>query len=341
MKFPLRKQIFFSFLFLVVSFAGYAKNIPPRPDKLVNDYVNVLSSSDRKNLEDKLDRFDKYTGIQIAIVLDSSLEGENIDKYSNRLFNTWGIGQKGKDNGILIYAATRDRKVRIEIGSGLEKFLTNAQCRKIINQVITPYFKDGRYAMGLETASGYLFYEAANIDSVALGNLRVKGEKVSSQFEILLHVYQRHSDLIGKLLVAVKSTTNFKKSNIIELEEARKSASLVYVDISDLNPEIITHFQKAQDTLQNALTRFMLATEKYSKLKSNQSFSDLTSELEGCENRISLERRNYNEAVKDYNTTYKEFAQKSILKALGFTPKGFFAATASDIAPPTVKFNDK
>lgn len=165
MKFRLAIKTIFLFAFLAFSGSiGFSKDIPkqPSPFMLVVDNANVLGSNERDELERKLRLFNDSSSTQISIVIDNSLEGEDIFDYSNRLAQAWGIGQKGKNNGILIYAAIQDRKVYIQVGYGLESVVTDAASKKIIDSYIRPAFKAGSYYQGLDQASGILIKLSKN-----------------------------------------------------------------------------------------------------------------------------------------------------------------------------------
>jgi len=149
------------FLSLIVNsfFIGVkAQNIPApsNPPKLVNDFANVLSEAQEQALEQKLIAFEDSTSNQLAIVLINSLEGYEIADYSVQLGTKWGIGTK-KNNGILLLAAIEDRKIRIEVGYGLEAVITDAISKRIITQTIKPFFKQTQYYEGLDAATNDLF----------------------------------------------------------------------------------------------------------------------------------------------------------------------------------------
>jgi len=129
------------------------KDIPSRPNTLVNDYANVLGGDNRQLLERKLDDYNDSTSTQIAIVLIHSLSGYDIDSYGTALGRKWGIGQKGKNNGLLILAAIDDRKVTIQTGYGMEGSIPDAITNQIINDDIKPHFKQGDYYGGLDQAT--------------------------------------------------------------------------------------------------------------------------------------------------------------------------------------------
>lgn len=130
----------------------FAKDIPPRPQTMVSDYAGILSPGQISALEQKLRAYEDSTSTQIAIVIDRSLEGEDAFEYSFRLAQAWGIGQKDKDNGVLIYVAQAERKIRIVTNSGVQGFLTDALSKRIIETTITPAFKKGDFYGGLDGA---------------------------------------------------------------------------------------------------------------------------------------------------------------------------------------------
>lgn len=149
----LRIKLFFAFIF--VSFFVFAKETPPvpNPPRLVNDFAGILQAQESAQLEQKLRIYNDSSSTQIAIVVENSLEGDDVFDYSFRLAQAWGIGQKGKNNGALIYIAIQDRKIRIQVGYGLEATLTDAACKQIIEELIKPTFKQQQYYAGLDAAT--------------------------------------------------------------------------------------------------------------------------------------------------------------------------------------------
>ena len=143
-----------SLIFFVVIGNLHAKDLPQQfnPPRLVNDYVGILSQQEFMSLESKLVAYNDSTSTQIAILIERSTEGEDIFSYTQRLAESWGIGQSGKDNGVLLYMATEDRKLRIHTGYGAEFFLTDALAKRIIDNVIIPNFKNGNYFQGFDRA---------------------------------------------------------------------------------------------------------------------------------------------------------------------------------------------
>lgn len=123
------------------------------PQGYVSDFAGVLDSARRARIEQFLAQVESRDGVEIAVVVLPSLEGGEIDDFSNRLFSHWGIGKRGKDNGVLLLAAIEDRKVRIEVGYGLEPTLTDARAGWILDREVLPAFRDGRYADGLDAGA--------------------------------------------------------------------------------------------------------------------------------------------------------------------------------------------
>ncbi len=140
---------------LLLPFLLAAKEVPPAPNppKLVNDYVGLLSGGEVQALEQKLVAYDDSTSTQIAIVIEQSLEGDDVFDYSNRLARSWGIGREGKNNGVLIYVAISDRKLWIQTGRGAEGFLPDVLAKRIIERIITPNFRQQNYYQGLDQAT--------------------------------------------------------------------------------------------------------------------------------------------------------------------------------------------
>ncbi len=153
MRFKTLLPLFFTFLAINLQ---AAKEIPPRSNTIVTDYIRLLQPAERNALERKLVAYDDSTSTQIAIVIDRSLEGEEIFDYSYRLAEAWGIGGAEDNNGVLIYIAFEDRKLYIQTGYGVEGFLTDAMANRIIERVITPAFRQQSYYQGLDQATNII-----------------------------------------------------------------------------------------------------------------------------------------------------------------------------------------
>jgi uncharacterized protein len=134
---------------LLGSFMLSAKKVPPRPEKLVNDYAGVLQADENQRLEKMLRDWDDSTSTQIAVVIDPSLEGADLWTYVHELFNTWGIGQAKHNNGVLIYIALKEKRIRIHTGRGAEQFLGDIRSSHIIRDVLAPAMASGEYYTGI------------------------------------------------------------------------------------------------------------------------------------------------------------------------------------------------
>ncbi len=147
-----RKILFLFLLFLSFPFSGKAYYDLGKPAGYINDYAHVLTASQKESLNGKISVFEKETGNEIAVVFIQSLKDDTIENFAVKLFEQWGIGKKDKDNGVLILIAIDDRKMRIEVGYGLEGALTDAQASWIINDVMKPAFKESSYYQGVDGA---------------------------------------------------------------------------------------------------------------------------------------------------------------------------------------------
>jgi uncharacterized protein len=136
----------------------------------VNDFAHVVSADKAQALEGYLGELEKKTGAQVAVVTVPSVEGADIDGAAVDLFKAWGIGQKGKDNGILILAAIQDHKARIEVGYGLEAVITDGTAGDILRQGVFPQFKLGDYGQGLTNAAAAVAERIAQNAGVVLDN---------------------------------------------------------------------------------------------------------------------------------------------------------------------------
>jgi uncharacterized protein len=124
--------------------------VPPRPEARVTDLTGTLSRGERERLEAKLAAFERETTHQVAVLIVPSLEGEPIESLGHRIAATWKLGQAGKDNGVLLLIAKSDRRLRIEVGYGLEGVLPDGKAGAIIREVIAPRFRRGEFAGGID-----------------------------------------------------------------------------------------------------------------------------------------------------------------------------------------------
>src|SRR5947208_341731 len=165
-------------------------------------------------------------------------------------------------------------------------------------------------------------------------------QTVDQSWAQVQNVYQRRADLIPNLVNTVSGAANFEKSTLTEVTNARASVGRVQLDPNKAPTDAaqLEQFQAAQGQLSNALSRLLVVVERYPELKSNQNFLGLQAQLEGTENRISVERNNFNGAVQDFNTTVRRFPTNTIAGMFGFQSRPFFNAQTGAEKAPTVNF---
>ena len=163
-------------------------------------------------------------------------------------------------------------------------------------------------------------------------------EGVEAQWAQVENVYQRRADLIPNLVATVKGYAAHEEGTLTAVIEARAKATSITVDPSELDPEDIAKFQAAQDQLSGALSRLLVTVEQYPDLKANENFLALQSQLEGTENRITVERQKFNEAAKNYNQYIRMFPRNIIANMFDFEKVGYFKAAAGSEVAPKVEF---
>ena len=150
--------------------------------------------------------------------------------------------------------------------------------------------------------------------------------------------YQRRADLIPNLVNTVKGYAAHESETLQAVVEARAKATSVNIDPTNMSAEQIANFQKVQDGVSSALGRLLVTVEKYPDLKANENFKELQAQLEGTENRISVARRDFNEAARQYNTTLRSFPKNILANMCGFEKKAYFEAHEGSDQAPTVQF---
>jgi LemA protein len=163
-------------------------------------------------------------------------------------------------------------------------------------------------------------------------------EKVTSQWAQVENVYQRRADLIPNLVNTVKGYAAHEQETLEGVIEARSKATSVNIDPTKLTPETMQQFNQAQEGLSSALSRLMVVVERYPELKANQNFLDLQAQLEGTENRITVERMKFNETTQTYNAYIRKFPQVIYSGWFGFDKKTYFEAQQGADKAPEVQF---
>jgi len=164
-------------------------------------------------------------------------------------------------------------------------------------------------------------------------------QEVIKQWSQVENQYQRRADLIPNLVNTVKGYADFEKEVLTKVTEARARVSQFNITPEVLNdPQAFAKFQSLQGELSGALSRLLVTVENYPQLKANENFLQLQAQLEGTENRISVERKKFNEVVQSYNTTIKRFPASMLAGMFGFGEKQYFKAIQGADTPPKVEF---
>ncbi|ACY40459.1 hypothetical protein BLBBGE_452 [Blattabacterium sp. (Blattella germanica) str. Bge] len=165
-------------------------------------------------------------------------------------------------------------------------------------------------------------------------------ENIKTQWGQVENVYQRRYDLIPNLVNTVKGSSNFEKNTLIQVIEARAKATSIYINPNDLNQNQINKFQKAQENLNDTVSRLLLVVENYPNLKSTKNFYELQNQLEGTENRINVERNRFNDQVNSFNTYRNQFPKIIISNFFSqFQEKGYFQSQIGSEKSPVVDFS--
>ena len=163
-------------------------------------------------------------------------------------------------------------------------------------------------------------------------------EGVNTAWSQVENQYQRRMDLIPNLVNTVKGYAAHEKDTLEAVVNARAESTKTTIDPSNLNEETLKRFQAAQGELSSALSRLMVVVERYPELKANQNFSELQAQLEGTENRISVERKRFNEIAQGYNTYIRKFPNNILSGMFGFQTKAYFSAESGAEKAPSVEF---
>jgi uncharacterized protein len=194
----LKNKLIFFLLSLVLSFSAvslcYANNVPERPDNPVVDLAGIIDAAVETKLNQYLRELEQKTTAQMAILTIKSLEGQSIEEFSITVaHDKWKLGQKGKDNGVLLVVALQDRKYRIEIGYGLEGVLPDSLVGSIGRDNLVPYFKKGDYSNGIYAASLAIAKEIADDAGVKISDMPL----VKKAYQVKRK--EKSTGLIGKI----------------------------------------------------------------------------------------------------------------------------------------------
>jgi len=182
---------------------------------------------------------------------------------------------------------------------------------------------------------------ALSLSGCGYNDFQKLDEQTKAAWSEVLNQYQRRADLVPNLVATVKGEANFEQDTLTKVVEARAKATSIQVTADTINdPQKLQQFQQAQAQLSSALGRLIAVSENYPDLKSNQSFRDLRVQLEGTENRITVARNRYIQAVQEYNVLARSFPTNLTAKVFSYQPKATFAVEneAQISKPPTVDF---
>jgi len=179
---------------------------------------------------------------------------------------------------------------------------------------------------------------AAMLSGCGYNQIQQKDEAVNAAWSQVLNVYKRRADLVPNLVATVKGYASHEERVFTEVTEARSKVGSINVNADD--PASLAQFQQAQGELQSAIGRLLVVSENYPQLKADQNFLQLQAQLEGTENRITVERQRYIQAVQDYNTYIRQFPTNLTAKLFGYKPKPNFSVEDEQQIqrPPTVDF---
>lgn len=168
-----------------------------------------------------------------------------------------------------------------------------------------------------------------------------KDTQVEKTWGEVQNQYQRRADLIGNLVKTVQGAADFEKSTLTDVINARAAATQIKLEADDLTPENMAKFEAAQSQLSGSLSRLLVAVEQYPALKANQNFLELQAQLEGTENRIAVARKDFNEAIAQYNLAVRTFPTNLLAGIFGFSKKEQFKASEAAQTAPDVNFDFK
>ena len=190
----------------------------------------------------------------------------------------------------------------------------------------------------------FILLAAVSLTGCGYNDFQRLDEQTKSAWSEVLNQYQRRADLVPNIVATVKGEANFEQETLTKVVEARAKATSMQVTPETLNdPQAFARFQQAQGELSSALSRLMVVVERYPELKANQGFRDLRVQLEGTENRITVARNRYIQAVQEYNVLARSFPTNLTAMVFNYEPKPSFTVQneAQISVPPTVDFGTR
>ena len=195
----------------------------------------------------------------------------------------------------------------------------------------------------MRNSAWFLVFTALSVSGCGYNSMQTQDEQVKSAWSEVLNQYQRRADLIPNLVATVKGFAAQEQQVLLGVTEARAKVGSIQATPELVNdPEAFKKFQAAQGELSSALSRLLVVTENYPQLKSDQNFRDLQAQLEGTENRITVARNRYIQAVQNYNITVRSFPGNLTAMMFGYKPKPNFSVEneAAISKPPSVEFGN-
>ena len=195
----------------------------------------------------------------------------------------------------------------------------------------------------MRNSAWFLMFTALSVSGCGYNSMQTQDEQVKSAWSEVLNQYQRRADLIPNLVATVKGFAAQEQQVLLGVTEARAKVGSIQATPELVNdPEAFKKFQAAQGELSSALSRLLVVTENYPQLKSDQNFRDLQAQLEGTENRITVARNRYIQAVQNYNITVRSFPGNLTAMMFGYKPKPNFSVEneAAISKPPSVEFGN-
>lgn len=206
------KKIIFTFLTFVLFIINVEALVDPTSNFYVNDYANILSEETENEIQSMSVQLSYTDGTQMVVVTVEDLEGLSVEEYANQLFNKFGIGEADSDNGLLILVSRDDRKIRVEVGYGLEGVINDGKAGRYLDAYAVPYLKNDEWDKGIFNVYNALYKEIVTQNNLQLEYTEPTGELEESEDSI--HVFMMFSLFIGYIIGTFIRATSFKEGGL-------------------------------------------------------------------------------------------------------------------------------